>query len=87
MNIYALPGHRVRCATLNGGYEFHEQIAREYLDEGGEYTVDHTEVDSWHTDVFLVEFPEVRFNSVFFEDVKPQSKEKDAQHPDYRKYN
>lgn len=36
---------------------------------GAEYTVAHTRVGSWKTDVALMEVPEEMFNSVFFEDV------------------
>jgi len=86
MNIYALEGHKVRCATLIGGYEDHETTARKYLEIGKEYTVEATSVDSWHTDVWLQEFPNVKFNSVFFEDAIEQSEETDKQHPDYRRF-
>jgi len=33
------------------------------------YTVDYTEVSSWHTDVFLEEFPNESFNSVHFAEI------------------
>jgi hypothetical protein len=69
MNIYATHGHRVRCATLTAGYESDRQDAIKYLVIGNEYTVDYTMVHNWSTDVFLVEFPNISFNSVFFEDV------------------
>lgn len=34
------------------------------------YTIDHTDVYSWNTDVFLKEFPGEVFNSVWFKEVK-----------------
>ena len=34
------------------------------------YDVERIEVYSWHTKVFLKEFPGVEFNSVWFEEVK-----------------
>jgi len=34
---------------------------------GSTYTVDRTEVHTWHTKVFLTEFPDAVFNSVCFE--------------------
>lgn len=69
MNIYAKEGDKVVCYTFDAGYAYHQEIANKYLVIGQVYTIDHTEVDSWHTDVYLKEFPEVKFNSVFFEDV------------------
>ena len=41
---------------------------RGVLETYGTYTVDHTVVDDWYTDVILKEFPLFRFNSVLFED-------------------
>lgn len=87
MNIYAIEGHKVVCDTLDGGYDSHKQVAKKYLTEGQVYTVKKTRVDSWHTDVFLVEIPNVNFNSVFFKDVEPQSSEDDLTHPDFKRYN
>lgn len=37
---------------------------------GKTYTVERIEEHSWHTKVFLKEFPGVEFNSVWFEEVK-----------------
>lgn len=45
MNIYAQTGHRVRCNTLDAGYEFDRKIAKEHLEVGKEYTVNYTNVD------------------------------------------
>lgn len=86
MEIFAINGHKIRCKTLSGGYQFHEDIANTYLTLNNIYTVDHTEVGSWHTDVFLLEFPNVAFNSIFFEDVEPQDVEVTKTHPDMRRY-
>lgn len=69
MNIYAKEGDKVICSTLDGGYDYHEKIANKYLTIGQEYTIEETVVSDWHTDVYLKEFPEIAFNSVFFEDV------------------
>ena len=68
MNIYAKTGHKVKCVTLDAGYKSDQETAKKYLEIGKEYIVERTEVDSWHTDVWLQEFPDVKFNSVFFED-------------------
>jgi hypothetical protein len=87
MNIYAIEGHRVKCDTFDAGYEYDRERAREYLEIGKEYTIDYTVVDSWSTDVYLKEFPNIVFNSVFFEDVVEQSDEDDEQHSDWSRYN
>ena len=68
MNIHAKNGHKVICSTYNGGYNPDSEKARKYLTVGAEYTIEQTIVHSWFTDVFLEEFPNVSFNSVFFED-------------------
>ena len=40
---------------------------REILEIDKQYTVDHKEIHSWHTKIYLVEFPEHKFNSICFE--------------------
>ncbi len=87
MNIYALKGHKVKCETFLAGYDYDREKAQKYLEIGKEYTIEMTEVDSWNTDVWLQEFPNVKFNSVFFEDVEEQSEEMDKLHPDYLRWN
>jgi hypothetical protein len=87
MNIYALDGFRVRCYTLDAGYDYDKEIANRYLDINDEYTVDYTEVDGYRTEVYLKEFEGIPFNSVFFEDIDKQSDEDDMEHPDYHRYN
>ena len=87
MNIFALKGHRVRCETLGGNYTPCADIAREYLEIGKEYTIEETQVYSWNTEVYLQEFPDVVFNSVFFVDVSKQTQKQDKEHPDYMRFN
>ena len=70
MDIYSKLGTRVRFAFPNAGYPHHQADAREYLNEGEEYTVERTEVSSYHTDVYLGEIPGVAFNSVMFAPVE-----------------
>jgi hypothetical protein len=43
---------------------------KENLTLGQVYTVDHIEIHSWHTKVFLTEFPDKKFNSVHFDQVE-----------------
>jgi hypothetical protein len=70
MNIYAKKGTKVipifENGNIAGGYDSDKKYAMEFLKEGEFYTVDYTEVSSWHTDVFLEEFPGKKFNSVHF---------------------
>lgn len=68
MDIYAKQGTKVVFSHPKAGYTHHQEVAAQHLKEGETYTVDHTEVDRWHTDVFLSEVPGVAFNSVHFDD-------------------
>lgn len=86
MNIYALKGHKVRLETLDAGYDYQKELVEKYLELGKEYTVDYTDVYSSYTDVYLQEFPDIYFNSVFFEDVNFQPHELTIDHPDYNLY-
>jgi len=65
MDIYSKEGTQVMY-TGEGGYNHHKEYADEYLKVGEIYTVDYTEVDRWHTDVYLKEVPNKAFNSVHF---------------------
>lgn len=87
MNIYALKGHKVKCTSLEGLYQYQTELAHKHLELHKIYTVESTEVHSSSTDVILQEFPEIEFNSCHFDDVEPQSPELDKKHPDYSKYN
>lgn len=85
MNIYALKGHRVKVTqiTAKRGYSKNRLDVQEYLTVGKIYTVERTEVDSFHTDVYLKEIPSVCFNSVNFVDVDIQTEDQDKKHLDY----
>jgi hypothetical protein len=69
MNIYAKRGDKVKFSFPDWGYNSDIEKAKEYLTVGKEYTIEKTDVSSWHTNVYLQEFPEVSFNSIMFEDV------------------
>lgn len=96
MNIYALPGHRVKVTerTSQAGDSYDAKKVSEHLEIGKIYTVLRTEVHNWSTDVYLQEFEDFRypsgrpihFNSVNFEDVDTQSPELNATHPDAIRY-
>ena len=45
---------------------------RDLLDPTGIYIVDCTEIHSWHTKLFLQEFPGKSFNCAWFEEVKKE---------------
>lgn len=68
MNIYAEEGAKVVAWNTTSGYDSDKEKFQKYLTKGEVYTVDYTEVGGWITGVYLKEFPDVRFNSVQFED-------------------
>ncbi len=72
MNIYAKSGHKVVVTErgMRSGYEAHIATAKQHLTVGQVYTVDHTEVGDFHTDVFLKEIPGVAFNSLHFDNAR-----------------
>ena len=70
MNIYALEDEEVIFIQSDCYFETQRNAAERYLEIGKRYTVDHTEVNSFYTDVYLKEFPGVAFNSVQFESVQ-----------------
>ena len=70
MDIWSPKGTRVTPVYVDGkpqgGYPHHAETVKRYLAEGAVYTVERTEVDRCHTDVFLQEVLGVAFNSVCF---------------------
>jgi hypothetical protein len=70
MDIYAKRGHQVRFIGASDDqvkYRGNDD-PRTVLKVGDIYTIHHTSVGDWHTDVYLVGFPGKRFNSVHFKD-------------------
>jgi len=67
MDIYAKEGTKV-IYTGENGYDHDREHADKYLTKDAVYTVDNTDVEGWHTSVYLKEFPEIAFNSVHFEE-------------------
>ena len=86
MNIYALKGHRVLCDDISIGTPYQVETAKKYLTLNKKYTVEKTDVFNTRTNVYLEEFPDIKFNSVCFVDVIEQSEELSKQHPDYSIY-
>lgn len=59
-------GTKLIYAFSENGYAGDIEMGKKYLHYGVEYTVDHIEVGSWHTDVILMEVPNIKFNSCLF---------------------
>lgn len=89
MNIYALKGHKVIVTekSANNGYSYDSEKVKRLLQVGVEYTVYMTQVDDSQTDVWLLEFPNEKFNAVNFADINEQDLELDKEHPDWKRYN
>lgn len=70
MNIYSRLGDKVIFDHPDAGYTYDQNKAKEYLKIGAIYTVDKTIVHSYSSEVFLLEFKNVSFNTVLFSDVR-----------------
>ncbi len=68
MDIHSRKGTKVVFCNPDSGYEYDQELAKEYLTVGKTYTVNHTEVYDWYTRVCLEEVPGITFNSVLFDD-------------------
>jgi len=68
MDIHARSGHLVTVTEESYKNGMDGDTSKYQLEVDTTYTVDHTEVMSWSTLVFLREFPDVAFNSVNFID-------------------
>lgn len=66
MELDTPAGAKVRF-TGYGGYEHHQEHAREYLEIGGTYTVKHIDIGDWSSTVKFEEVPGEEFNTVMFE--------------------
>lgn len=70
MDIYNTKRRKIKCVrndddVWGGGGENHH-----LLEGGKEYTLEDIVVHSWHTIVYIKEFPDVEFNSVAFEEIE-----------------
>lgn len=70
MNINAKTGDKVVVTedTISNGYSRHQKLVHKHLEINKPYEVHHTIVHGFHTDVILMGMPDIRFNSVNFED-------------------
>lgn len=59
-------GDKVIFSNPTSGYDYDQRLARKYLQENEEYTLNTIEVENWVTYVTFTEIPGVKFNSVLF---------------------
>lgn len=76
MNIYSQKGDRVVVTkkTAENGYLYDKENIVRYLVVGEPYEVEHIDVSSSHTTVYLTQFPGIRFNSVNFKNYRTEPK-------------
>jgi hypothetical protein len=74
MSIRAPRGTKVKLVHPNAGYDPDVARAKKHLTVGKVYTVNYAITYSWNTDVYLVEIPNVAFNSSMFEEVERRKK-------------
>lgn len=87
MNLCAAPGHKVRAISLaTVPYPVNNDNASQYLEFGKVYTVLYSRLYASHAEVWLEEFPEIRFSSSLFDDVEEQYDVVTILHPDFQKY-
>lgn len=71
MDIFSKEGAKVKGIFLNGelanGYDHDRIEAAKYIKQRRTYTVQKTDASSFHTSVYLKEFPGIPFNSVLFD--------------------
>ncbi len=67
MDIHAKSGTKVVLAHPKEGDQREQGRAEKHLEVGKEYTVERTEIFAFHTLVYLMEVPDIAFNSVKFE--------------------
>lgn len=68
LDIWSPPGTKVTPIYFNGqlvnGYLYDKEKIKQYLPEGSVWTIDSIDIGNWSSDVYLVEFPGIAFNSV-----------------------
>lgn len=79
MDINSKQGAKVKGifdadGNLMNGYDSQKEVASLYIQQDKIYTVYRTEIHSWYTNVYLIEFPDISFNSVHFEEyIEPKT--------------
>jgi hypothetical protein len=69
MKLDAVKGDRVQFVHTTAGLKCHSDLAHEYLQVDGVYTVERVEVRDFDSRVYLQEITDVGFNVVLFDDV------------------
>jgi len=81
MNINSEPGTMVKYLGTTDDqvrWASHDD-PRGFLNIGQLYVVDHIDIHSWHSEVYLVGFEDKDFNSVCFEEVKEDKNGREEQ--------
>lgn len=87
-NIYALRGFKLRITSVSEDLMHGTgKAAMEHLEIGKIYTVDKTEVHSWHTEYYFQEIPGIPFTAFESDDITTQSEQDDKKHPDWKRFN
>ncbi|MCK5017511.1 MAG: hypothetical protein KAS32_10630 [Candidatus Peribacteraceae bacterium] len=73
-------GDYVKFANPENGYKPNQELAAEHLVVGCNYRIKDIAVHDWRTDVYLVDFPEIAFNSVMFDNIAVFA-DKEKTHP------
>ena len=66
----AARGHKIVFSNPLSGRLLDQREARKHLKVSGVYTVERTSLNSWGKKVFLIEVPDVAFNTALFEDAR-----------------
>lgn len=82
MELFTPSGKKVEVATFNAGRLYEKEEVKRFLKKGVHYTVEKTIVHNFSSEVYLKEFPAISFNTVFFKNVDPVSKEEIKDHPE-----
>lgn len=69
MRLDSTEGTLVIYRFPENGHEFDRETSQKHLTVGSIYTIEQTEVYDYNTDIYLKEFPGIRFNSVQFADI------------------
>ncbi len=70
MNTNATRGNKIVFSNPLSGRLLDQREARKHLKVNGVYTVERTAQNNWGKKVYLLEFPELAFNTALFDDAK-----------------
>lgn len=80
MDINSKPGSKVKVTkeTSKHGYNYDKEQVKKYLKINKEYTIDFIDIHNWSSEVFLVEFPGISFNTVNFVNAEHTTENKNS---------